>query len=638
MCGIAGVCGSRSPEKLRDDLPCMLNQMAHRGPDGEGIWTEPTGTCGLAHKRLAIIDPEHGQQPMTNEDETVWVTFNGCIYNYQDIQRILRQKGHKFRTHSDTEVIVHAYEEWGTKCVHQFNGMWAFAIWDTKKQTLFCSRDRIGIKPFYYVLNDKTFTFASEIKALLAVGATEPRSDRDGLRQYLTFQYCLGETTLFANVRKLQPGHNLIYKPGKQPEITRFWDLAFNIDTQHDEAYFIDRLNWLLEDAVRLRLRSDVPLGTHLSGGLDSSVVACLARMLLGDAPIKTFSGAFREGPAFDETHYAKLVSQHAQTEYLETYLSANTFAESIEKIIWCMDEPAAGPGVFPQFWVSKLASEHVKVVLGGQGGDEIFIGYARYLVAYLEECLKGAIENTANRAQYVATMETIVPSLPTLEGYVPMLKGFWRQGLFDEPARRYFALMDRFAGTQALLHEDLQIDTEKTFAEFRAEFDDHGAAAMINRILHFDLKTHLQALLHVEDRTSMAWGLESRVPLLDYRLVELMASVPPVVKFKNGYLKHLFRQAIRNLVPEPIMNRKDKMGFPVPLTQWVKNELRDFVHDILLSKRSRERGLFNAKAMAKTLETSQAFNRSIWGAICLELWHRQFIDGDAKVNESKSR
>jgi asparagine synthase (glutamine-hydrolysing) len=603
--------------------------MAHRGPDGDGTWIDPQGLGGLGHKRLAIIDPEGGRQPLANEDESVWITFNGCIYNYQDIARLLRQKGHVFRTHTDTEVIVHAYEEWGPECVTRFNGMWAFAIWDSRQQTLFCSRDRVGVKPFYYTWDGTSFAFASEIKALLACRAVPTTPNPDGLRQYLTFQFCLDQTTLFQSVQKLLPGYNLLLKPGQPPVVLCYWDIKFDIDDHHDESYFTDQLEWLLEDAVRLRLRADVPIGAHLSGGLDSSVVVCLMRLLLGSVPISTFTGAFREGSAFDETHYARLVSQAAQTEYIEAYLSANDFAQSIEQIIWHMDEPAAGPGVFPQYWVSKLASDHVKVVLGGQGGDELFIGYARYLIAYLEECIKGAIEDSAHRGQYVATLETIVPSLPTLEHYIPMLKFFWRQGLFEDQARRYFRLMDRFADLQALLSADfqVQVDSRQTFEEFASIFNGYEAAAMTNRMLGFDLKTHLQALLQVEDRTSMAWGLESRVPLLDYRLVELIASVPPVIKFKNGLLKSLFRQAVKNLVPAEILERKDKMGFPVPLNQWFKHELRSFVADFLLSKRCRERGVFNQAAIEKAISSGQPFSRSLWGALCLEVWYRKFVD-----------
>jgi asparagine synthase (glutamine-hydrolysing) len=630
MCGIAGVVGEGPGGALEATVGDMLATLTHRGPDDQGVWTDPNGRAALGHRRLSIIDLIAGHQPMANEDESVWVAFNGCVYNYQDLRRELYGLGHRFRTHSDTEVILHAYEQWGLECVGRFNGMWAFAIWDGRHNRLFCSRDRLGIKPFYYAWDGRRLYLASEIKALMAAEAVPAAPCQEALRQYLTFQFCLGDRTLFEGVRKLEPGHNLTFEPGGEPTCEPYWDIRLDrMDTVHNEGYFVDQLGRLLEDAVRLRLRADVPLGAHLSGGLDSSTIVCLSRLLLGEeVPIKTFTGAFRDGQAYDETAHARLVAERAGTEYMERYLDAAAFPESMERIVHMMDEPAAGPGVYPQYWVSKLASENVKVVLGGQGGDEIFIGYARYLVAYLEECLRGAIEETADRANYVATLKTIVPSLSSLQNYVPMLQSFWREGLFEPPARRYFRLVDRFSDSQRLLHGDLRFDHESSFREFEAIFDSHGASAMINRIMNFDLKTHLQSLLHVEDRTSMAWGLESRVPLLDHRIVEFIASVPPVTKFKNGQLKWLFRQSIQNLIPEEILQRKDKMGFPVPLSHWFKTELRDYVSDVLLGERSRQRGLFDPDALEAELRSEKPFSRSTWGALNLELWHRTFIDG----------
>lgn len=610
----------------------MSAVMAHRGPDGEGVWADPGLGVGLAHRRLAIIDLEAGDQPMTDGDLTL--VFNGCIYNYQDLARELRAAGHRFRTHSDTEVILKAYRQWGERCVERFNGMWAFALWDGGERRLFCSRDRVGIKPFYYTAGPDraggggvSFAFASEIKSLLAGGFVRARTDEDGLRQYLTFQLCLGERTLFEGVKRLEPGHSLVVEPGREPRVTRYWDVDFTLDEDHDEDFFADRLATLLEDSVRLRLVSDVPLGAHLSGGLDSSAVVGLTRLLLPNAGLDTFTGAFPEGEAYDETRYARLVAERAGTRAHIRNMGMADFTGSIEKIIWHMDEPAAGPGVFPQYHVSRLASEHVKVVLGGQGGDELFIGYARYLVAYLEECLKGAVQNTAHRASYVTTLETIVPQLPTLEQYVPMLRDFWAEGLFGPPARRYFRLMDRSSDSRAMLSGDMGMDPEKTFGEFDQIFGHAGPASNINRILYFDLKTHLQSLLQVEDRTSMAWGLESRVPLLDYRLIEHMASVPPVIKFRDGHLKHLYRRAVKHLVPDEVFARRDKMGFPVPLNEWMKGDMGGFVRDILLDKRARERGLLCPRLVEKQMENQSRFSRGIWGAMCLELWHRAFID-----------
>ncbi len=632
MCGIAGLLG-RSADAGRGRR--MLDAIAHRGPDGVGEWSgagQDGAPLWLGHRRLAIIDLATGAQPMQSADGRLVVTFNGCIYNYPELRAELESAGAVFRTRSDTEVILHAYAHWGDECVHRFNGMWAFALWDAREQRLFCSRDRLGIKPFYYRTGDDgTFAFASEVKALFAAFGDRARVDHDGLRQYLTFQFCLEDRTLFDRVLKLAPGHSLVIRPGDDaPLVTRYWDVSFDIDEDHSPKWFRERLRELLEDSVRLRLRADVPLGAHLSGGTDSSVVVGMARRLLPEGhTLHTFTGAFEEGPQFDERRYARLVAERHGAVGHEIVMGAADFGSTIEKVIWHMDEPAAGPGVFPQFQVSKLASEHVKVVLGGQGGDELFIGYARYLVAYLEECLKGAIENTAARGDYVATLGSIVPNLPSLQNYIPMLRGFWKRGAFGEPARRYFDLMDRFGGAAPLLDPGLAIDQERTFDEFRGIFDVHGAASMINRILYFDLKTHLQSLLHVEDRTSMAWGLESRVPLLDYRLVELMASVTPRLKFENGRLKHLFLTAVDDLLPTEIRDRRDKMGFPVPLPAWAGGPLREFLGDVLGSQRARERGVFATDALLGASSGESAFGRTTWGALCLELWFRQFVDGD---------
>lgn len=627
MCGICGIHFNEQTKQGGETLARMMSAIAHRGPDGDGQWNDDSVCVWFGHRRLAIIDLEGGRQPLFNEDGSIAIVFNGCIYNYQDLARELRAKGHVFKTHCDTEVIVHAYEEWGDDCVTRFNGMWAFAIYDTRRKRLFCSRDRVGIKPFYFAETPRGIAFASEIKSVLASKFVGARVDRSGLRQYLTFQLCLGERTMFEGIRRLPPGCNMVVENGKPAKVAPYWDINFQLREGVTEPEVVEELRFLLDDAVRLQLVSDVPLGAHLSGGLDSSTVVGLARKLLSSAPLKTFTGAFAGGPAYDETAHAKLVSQRAQTDYVETFLGPEDFRDSIAKIIYHMDEPAAGPGVFPQYFVSKVASKHVKVVLGGQGGDENFIGYARYIIAYLEECLKGAIYQTANQNQYVATLQSIIPSLPTLEQYVPMLRTFWSKGLFDEPSSRYFALMDRSADSKEIFHCADVLDPEATFSEFRSVFEAPQAASKINHIMYFDFKTHLQSLLHVEDRTSMAVGLESRVPLLDHRLVELMASIPPVIKFRDGKPKNLFRQAVTNYVPPEILNRTDKMGFPVPLNEWMAGPLREFVADILLDRRSRERGLLDVSKIEKQMATQTKFSRGLWGAICLELWHRQFID-----------
>lgn len=628
MCGIAGIL-SNNTLSIKNSGKEMLNVLSHRGPDGEGDWFASEDGVWLGHRRLAIIDPNGGKQPLSNEDGTIWITFNGCIYNYLELAQNLRSKGHRFQTYTDTEVIIHAYEEFGVDCVKYFIGMFSFSIWDDKKKIMFCARDRMGVKPFYYWHEDRTFIFASEIKAILATNLVKKQPNYSALQEYLVFQTTPGEDTLFSGVNKLLPGHYLIVnRNGEIVEKVKYWDLNFDIDTDHTEDYFIDRLRTLLDDAVKIRLRSDVALGAHLSGGLDSSTIVSLASTfnVTGDK-LKTFTGAFNEGERFDETLYAKMVAEKAEAQYLETYPSETDFIELLPKIIYHMDEPAAGPGVFPQYMVSRLASEHVKVVLGGQGGDEIFGGYARYLVGYLEECLKGAIDETDGGHHYAATLSSIIPSLPMLKQYVPMLKYFWSDGLFASQDQRYFRLMNRSGDIKHIYNSDILNNNEHVFRSFQNVFYGSNAESFLNRMLYFDLKVHLPALLHVEDRTSMACGLESRVPLLDHRIAELLATIPPVIKFKGGQPKYLFRKVIKNLVPEQVFNRKDKMGFPVPLHLWFKNSLGEFAKEVLLDKRARERGIFDPIALETAIKEEKDFGRVIWGALCLELWFKTFID-----------
>lgn len=635
MCGIAGICGHGTPEEQGFLIRAMLSAMAHRGPDGWGIWISSKSDCVLGHTRLAIIDPAGGCQPMTNEAGSISVTFNGCIYNYVELRESLARKGHRFRSQSDTEVLVHAYEEWGSECVHRFNGMWAFALWDEAARTLFCSRDRLGIKPFYYSQEDGAFIFASEIKALVGLSRGGRQISQDGLRQYLTFQYCLGENTLFQGIRRLEPGHNLLVTQGESARPAEYWDAPFEVDDRQSEDGFVEILRESLTDAIRIRLRSHVEIGAYLSGGLDSSTIVSMLRCVFGISELRTFTGTFAEGHQYDETKYARAVAQVAGASYDEITITAHDFVDNIEKIIWNMDEPAAGPGVFPQFMVAKRASNHLKVILGGQGGDEIFGGYARYLALLLEEQLRDGIGGDGQRDRVGALFEQMVERSETLRGYLPMVRNFLRGGLFDKPAKRYFRFMNRFSDVRSLISPDLEQGANRTVEEFMHIFETPAAGSLLNRMLYFDLKTHLQALLHVEDRTSMAWGIESRQPFLDYRLVELMGSVPPPMKLKHGRLKYLLRRAIRPFVSEIVLRRTDKMGFPVPLSHWVEGELRGFVSDVLLSRQCTERGVLNPRTIEQSLSNQEAFNRSIWGALCLELWFQCFMDGRPVACES---
>lgn len=632
MCGIVGLVEFK--HKVDEFvLRSMNNLLLHRGPDDEGVIIEKN--VGLAHRRLSIIDIVSGHQPMSNEDGTIWIVFNGEIYNYTEIRTQLIQKGHHFKSNSDTEIILHSYEEYSTDCVNRFNGMFAFVILDLSRNTIFGARDRFGIKPLYYYIDSEKFLICSEIKGILEYPGIKAGVNPSGISDYLAFQFCIGEKTLFQNIFKILPGHffTLSITEPKSLMIHQYWDLKFEIDTYHTEDYFVDTLTRLIEDSVRIRLRSDVEIGAHLSGGLDSSTVTSVAAALLGNEnQLKTFSGGFKDYNGYDETDYSHIVSRFAGTNHFEIFPSASDFINSLPKIIYHMDEPSAGPGIFPQYYVSKLASEQVKVVLGGQGGDEIFGGYARYLVAYLEQCIKGAIFETQEEGRHVVTLDSIVPNLPILKQYSPMLQNFWKRGLFESMEKRYFHLINRGSGYCDLISDEFKGIEEKSFQEFYQLFSRAGTESYFNKMSYFDIKASLPALLHVEDRTSMAFSLESRLPLLDYRIAELMASVPPTIKYKGGMTKYLFKRAVRNIIPHEILERKDKMGFPVPLTEWYHDKIQDFVNTTLLSDRAEERGIYKLKKIENVLHSEKKFGRGIWGLLSLELWYQQFIDNQDTV------
>jgi asparagine synthase (glutamine-hydrolysing) len=408
--------------------------------------------------------------------------------------------------------------------------------------------------------------------------------------------------------------------------------LQFDIDENKDERSIVTNLTALLEDATRIHLRSDVPLGAHLSGGIDSSLVVCIAANMLSEVEFKTFTGFFPDGASYDETYYAKQVSNWANTQYNEIKINQNDLATYLPKLMYYMDEPLAGPGVIPQYFVSKYAAQHVKVVLGGQGGDELFAGYTRYAIAYLEACLHGAISNTAKQGNYISDLQSMIPNLSVISSYIPMLKEFWSVGLFDSYDRRYYKLVNRAENLQGLFNiEDID-NGYSPFEKFQNIFNHNNIKSYINKMLYYDFKASLPALLHVEDRTSMAASIESRVPILDHKIVEYAASLPPKEKFANGQLKAILKKSVQGLLPEKVLNRKDKMGFPVPINSWMKNSSKKFVLDILFSKQAKERGLYNIDILKKHYDNEQVFGRATWGVLCLELWHRIFIDKDLSV------
>jgi asparagine synthase (glutamine-hydrolysing) len=625
MCGIVGWKSKRKIDKNK--IVKMANSIAHRGPDGEGYYYSSDNTLALAHKRLSIIDPEHGQQPMYSPSGEVVVTFNGAIYNFLELRRELISLGAPIKTYSDTEVLLYSYLEWGEKCIDKFNGMFAFVIHDKRKHILFGARDRLGEKPLYYFHNNENFIFASEIKAILASNEVKANLNNESLHEYLTFQYYLDNNTLFDNIVKLKPGHFFILNEKTMHlNVQEYWDISY--DKEHEEQseeYYVDKLRSLINDSIALRLRADVPLGSHLSGGIDSSAVASLNALRLGNnIKLETFTGKFAEGLDYDETKFALKVSKNINSNYNEIVIKDTDFLESIEDIVYYMDELQAGPGVFSQYQVAKHASKKVKVVLGGQGGDEIFLGYTRYLIAYYEKMLKRNISESGQYYQNI--LNNMTPNLFQMNGYQPMMQDFFADGLFEDDARRYFRLTNRFSSNESIFSKDFLQKDYNSFEKFNKIFSKYDTS-IANKMSYYDLKTFLPSLLHVEDRTSMAHGLESRVPLIDHRIIEFAANIPVHIKFKDGITKYLPRKIFKNIIPNSILDRKDKKGFPTPTNLWFKTTLNEWVKDLLIDKRTLERGLYEKSELIKLVDGSSNFSRALWGVINLELWHREFID-----------
>jgi len=602
MCGIAGQYCFDGREPDRELLARMSEQLIHRGPDGVG--TEIRGCMGLVHRRLAIIDlSEDGLQPMTNEDKTLWLVYNGEIYNYVELRVELIKKGHHFHSQSDTEVILHAYEEWGTGCLQRFNGMWAFALWDEKAQQLFCARDRFGIKPFYYSDINGSFLFASEIKALVEHPGVGKTPDDEVLGTYLAWGVQdHSARTMFDGISQLKPAHALIVTKDGPHVPYQYWDIRINnaIRSENHDRQDKDRFLELLRDATRIHLRSDVAVGTCLSGGIDSSTLAVLINNLIRDeAPPsvsdrqKTFSVVFTD-KRFDESRYIDEIVNATGVDSHRTEPAPEQLWDDIGRLIWVQDEPFGSLSIYAQYCVMRLARKKVKVVLDGQGADELLAGYLAYQASYIRELMHSHYTGKA--------LLEIIGSLRIHRGFFSsalrqLLVRRTRRHLLNVPV----SPVDRYAGSLAdVLRREL-------------------------------CSTNLPALLHYEDRNSMAFSLESRVPYLDVRLVEYVASLPLDQKIQNGVTKIALRNAVKGIIPESIRCRMDKMGFVTPEEIWMKETLRPFVLDVLTTERFRARPYWNAEAVVKNylafLDGKSAYSPEIWRIVCTELWLCKFFD-----------
>lgn len=622
MCGI---CGIHDPKGNIDEnlVRKMSDTLAHRGPDDEGYYFSEK--VGFGFKRLSIIDLETGNQPMANEDETVWIVHNGEIYNFPTLKKELEEKGHTFKTRSDTEVLVHGYEEWGKDVIHRLNGMFAIVIWDGRRERLLMVRDRLGIKPLYYRLDGDRLLFASEIKALVVDPDLKREVNLRSLVDYLTFQNVFGKKTFFKGIAKLLPGHFAI-KDDKGFKEEEYWDLEFKKDRQRDEDYFVRKYREMLRRSVSMELISDVPLGFHLSGGMDSSSVAVSAKGLVDK--FVTFSGSFPiEG--FDETPYAHQVAKSLSADEHRISLQPEQVKEMLAKMVYHLDEPRVGPGSIPQYYVAKLASQHVKVVLTGHGGDELFAGYPAYLYAHLKETTRPkeggsgremlkALKDLKSRTSAEGWKRTIGLPLYTLLN--PDLGRYAREAVFN-PEELGALLAPRVKKATK------GYSTREMLDHYR---DRKKGLTSLERLQYVDIKTYLPSLLDNEDRLSMAFSLESRVPILDHNIAEFSATIPSLHKVKGLTLKNIPRKAVKGLIPDEVIDHK-KMGFPVPLAEWLRDGLGDYAREMLLSDAAMKRMFFNSGYVRKLLDEhstgSVDHSEKIWCLLNFELWNKIFID-----------
>jgi len=626
MGGIVGtISKSKTIEMSRVDK--ALDSINHRGPDGRDMQSGTWGALGAN-----FLDATSQPRPViaNDIDAGVMLAIDGNVLNSSDLKSMTHGTGTFGQNNSPCEIVLNLYHHYGIEICKQIIGHVSLAIVDTKKQKVFLVRDYFGVRPLYYQFHKDVLYFASEIKAILALNPDPPGENRKAIADYLTFQYSLDEKTFFNGIKKVMPGCYVEwdYHSNQPPRTIRYWQVDFVPDFNYTETYFIKETRRLIEDSVRLNLAGVDSAGAYLSGGLDSSTVTSFAAASMQPSVLRTFCGKYIESEDYDESEYARCVAESAGTTHMEIVPDAVEFPDLIRKIIYLMDEPQAGPGVFGQYIVAREASKYVKVALSGEGGDEIFLGYAKYLIAYLEECLRGAILETVNHTEFVVTLQSIIDSLPLLKSYTGTLQKFWKEGLFNSKERRYFDLCNRLREVNGLVSPDIfdrsHYDVEETFMSI---FTADGIGSHVNMMSRFDISTGLQSVLHVDDRTSMAHSIQNRVPLLDRRLVQLLASVPPKMKFLGGKQKYLLRGAIEGIVPNKILERKDKMGFPIPLHEWFSGPLKDFVSDILLSKRARERAIFTSKGLSGLLKSQHQYGRVLWGALNLELWFQTFID-----------
>jgi asparagine synthase (glutamine-hydrolysing) len=612
-------------------VKAMADTMYHRGPDDEGYYI--SGPIGLGFRRLSIIDLQRGHQPVSNEDGTIQIIFNGEIYNFNELREFLLGKGHVFKTQSDTEVIVHLYEEFGPGCVEKLRGMFAFAIWQENAKTLFLARDRVGIKPLYYCLTDTSLVFASEMKAILADPSIIRGIAPEMIDRFLTFLYVPGQETLLKGIRKLAPGHYLLAKDGKVV-IEQYWDLRFAETTRNRSLKDAEAdLTSLLAEAVELHMIADVPVGVLLSGGVDSTGVLSFA-VHATDKEISSFTVGFSGGEVTDERPYARLAAETFGTRHHDMTISAKDFAAFLPQYLWHMEEPVCEPPAVALYYVSKLARNFVKVLLSGEGGDEAFAGYSNYRnLVWLERVKRGLSPLNSAAARGLAFADSLL-HLPGMAKYVPLLNDRFPDYYFSRTSNPH-----RYTGNGLgkVYSADFAraIDREHSLEPVR-ELQAHVRGQnTLDAMLYIDTKTWLpDDLLVKADKMTMANSVELRVPLLDHKVLEFAASLPPSFKLKGFNLKYILKSVLSQKIPKEIRNRK-KTGFPVPYESWLRDDLKDVVRDVLMDGRTIERGYFRKDAVEGLLRANSNgsnYSKEIFSLLSLELWQRTFLEHEQVV------
>src|SRR5271167_2744750 len=635
MCGIAGVLEfGRDARASAAALREMCRLITHRGPDDEGFYTD--GAVGIGMRRLSIVDLQTGHQPISNEDGTLWIVFNGEIYNHLSLREQLIASGHRYSTHSDTETVIHLFEEYGEDCVQHLRGMFAFAIWNRNTKTLFIARDRLGIKPLYYKLTADRLLFGSEIKALLAHGDIRPEFNRATLPEYLAFGYLSGEETFYAEIRKLLPGHTMTIGPEGKPEIRRYWDLdASKAHKSRDKSYYVQSYRELLEGAVRSHLMSDVPLGVFLSGGVDSSAVAALMTKIRRE-PVETFSVGYAE-QTYSELPFARAVSDHIPSQHHEVFVSERDFFGALPHLIWHEDEPIVWPSSVSLYFVARLARESVTVVLTGEGADETLAGYTRYAFtlknAAMDRAYRSVVPGFLRRGlrNKVATSSLLGATLRRKLEHTFLAKDgtSWASFYFDN----FLSAFGEVEQSRLLTDEFAREAVPGTAYKNVLDYWENSSGEMLQRLLYTDIKTYLVELLMKQDNMSMAASIESRVPFLDHVLVEFATRIPASVQLRGTSGKQVLKKAMEGLLPHSIIYRP-KLGFPTPWSAWLAGHRLNVIEQMLLEQRSLERGFFKPAAIKKLFAEHRARHRDhydrIWRLLNLEWWHRVCLEGES--------